>query len=101
MAARLPRLLRALLGVALLAAALAPSPAAAQTKGEAVAALELTPDQMVRAFDEARLPNLQAPDLAPPTITGDAELDDHIRELGEARGYVRRPEPVDSLVRRE
>ena len=98
MAERLPRLLRALLGIVLVAATAVPSAAAAQTKGEAVAALDLTAEQMVRAFDEARLPNLHAPDLEPPSITGDAELDAHIRELGEARGYIRRPEPVDSLV---
>lgn len=99
MAARLPPLLRALLGLALLAATLTPSPVAAQTKAEAVAALELTAEQMVRAFDEARLPNLHTSELEPPAITGDADLDAHIRELGEARGYIRRPEPVEPLGR--
>lgn len=100
MAAHPHRLLRALLTLALVVGTLAPSAAAATPKHEAVAEFgaTLTPEQMVRAFDHARLPNLQAPDLDPPAITGDAELDAHIRELGEARGYVRRPEPSGPLV---
>ena len=90
MAARLPRLLRALLGIALFAAAAAPSPAAAQTKAEAVAALELTAEQMVRAFDEARLPNLQPPDLEPPSInvTGTANVIRHALPALAADGVI-------------
>ena len=100
MAARVPPLLRVLLAIALAAGVLAPSPVAANPKVDAVAEFgaTLTPEQMVRAFDDARLPNLQAPDLEPPTITGNAELDEHIRALGEARGYVRRPEPSGGLA---
>ena len=100
MAARVSPLLRVLLALALTAGVLAPAPVAASPKADAVAEFgaTLTPEQMVRAFDEARLQNLQAPDLDPPTITGDAGLDEHIRVLGEARGYVRRPEPSGALA---
>ncbi len=100
MAARIPRLLRTLLGPALAAAVLAPTPATANPKVDAVVEFgaALTPEQMVRAFDEARLPNLRTSNLEPPAVTGDAELDEHIRDLGEARGYVRRPEPSGALT---
>jgi len=97
MTARLPRLVRPFLAVLVVAGTLSPALASAGPKEDAVAALDLTPAQMVAAFDDARLPNLE-PVSDPPTITGDAELDDHIRTLGEARGYERRAEPAGSLA---
>lgn len=98
MALRRSRIIRALLASLLAAALLAPVPATADPKLDAVTALDLTPEQMVRAFDQARLLNLHNPDTPPPPITGDAELDAHIRSLGEARGYERRLEPLGPLV---
>lgn len=97
MTARRSRLVRPLLAVLAVTGTLTPTAALAEPLDDAVTALELTPAQMVAAFDEARLPNLHpVPD--PPPITGDVELDDHIRALGEARGYQRRFEPSGGLV---
>ncbi len=65
---------------------------------DALEATELSPDELVAAFDDARLTGLQPLVGPPPPITGDAELDAHIRQLAEARGYVRRAEPSTSLT---
>ena len=51
------------------------------------------------AFDDAILTGLQ-PMIGPaPSITGNADLDNRIRELAEARGYERRAEPSIPLTR--
>lgn len=76
--------------------AIAPG-AAAGPEEDAVAALSLTPAEMVAAFDNARLAGLGGIGVVP-AITGDATLDAHIRALAEARGYQRRPEPSGPLV---
>jgi hypothetical protein len=80
-----------------LGAALA-SPVAAGALEDAVADTAHTPDEYLATFDEALLPGL-GPIGAPPPITGNPEIDARIRELGEARGYTRRPEPTQNLVR--
>jgi hypothetical protein len=73
------------------------SPAAAGVVEDAVAATAHTPDEYLATFDHALLPGL-ANIIDPPSITGDAAIDNRIRELGEARGYIRRPEPNRDLV---
>ena len=80
-----------------LGAALA-SPVAAGALEDAVADTAHTPDEYLATFDEALLPGL-GPIGAPPPITGNPEIDARIRELGEERGYTRRPEPTQNLVR--
>ena len=99
MTTRAFRTLRIALAAALALGVVAPA-AAANPKVDAVAQLGsmLTPEQMVTAFDEALLANLRGPDHEPPSITGQAELDAHIRRLGEARGYTRRPSPSGALA---
>ena len=52
---------------------------------QAAAATQLSPDQFLEIFDNA--------DLPAPAITGDVELDERIRAVGEQRGYTRRPLP--------
>lgn len=87
----------AFLVAAIGAAGLLPVDASAGPKEDAVAALDLTPTDMVAAFDHARLAGLGGIGIPPP-ITGNAALDDHIRTLGEARGYQRRAEPNGALA---
>ena len=65
---------------------------------DALEATELSANELVSAFDDARLTGLQPLVGPPPAITGDAELDARIRQLAEARGYVRRAEPSISLT---
>ena len=65
---------------------------------DALEATDLSPDELVAAFDDARLTGLQPLVGPPPAITGDAELDARIRQLAEARGYVRRAGPSISLT---
>lgn len=65
---------------------------------DALEATDLSPDELVAAFDDARLTGLQPLVGPPPAITGDAELDARIRQLAEARGYMRRAEPSISLT---
>ncbi|MBT5579252.1 MAG: hypothetical protein HOJ56_02975 [Acidimicrobiaceae bacterium] len=74
------------------------SPVAAGALEDAVADTAHTPDEYLATFDEALLPGL-GPIGAPPPITGNPEIDARIREIGEARGYTRRPEPTQNLVR--
>ncbi len=84
-----------LVAVTLLASLAAP--AAAGVVEDAVAASAHTPDEYLATFDQALLPGLA--DIGdPPSITGNTEIDNRIRELGEARGYIRRPEPSRDLV---
>ena len=88
-------------GLALLALAICASlasPVAAGVVEDAVTATAHTPDEYLATFDEALLPGL-GPIGDPPPITGNPEIDARIRELGEARGYTRRPEPTQALVR--
>jgi len=73
------------------------SPVAAGALEDAVAGTAHTPDEYLATFDEALLPGL-GPIGPPPPITGNPEIDARIRELGEARGYTRRPEPTKNLV---
>lgn len=73
------------------------SPAAAGVVEDAVAATAHTADEYLATFDQALLPGL-AIIGDPPSITGNIDTDDRIRELGEARGYIRRPEPSQGLV---
>ena len=65
---------------------------------DALEATELSADELVSAFDDARLGGLQPLVGPPPSITGDAELDTRIRQLAEARGYERRAEPSIPLT---
>lgn len=56
----------------------------------------LTGQQFVDLFKTAKLANLAAPDTSvKPEVTGDKKLDEQLRQLAEARGYVRQPEVVD------
>jgi len=73
------------------------APASAGVVDDAVAATAHTPQEYLDTFDSALLPGL-ANIVDPPSITGNAEVDARIRELGEARGYVRRAEPSQDLV---
>ncbi len=73
------------------------APASASRIDQAATDRQLTAEEMVVAFDEAILFNL-APIADPPTITGDAMLDDRIRAIAVMRGYQRRAEPVGGLV---
>lgn len=57
----------------------------------------LTGDEFNDLFTTARLENL-APIGPAPTITGNTTVDARIREVGEARGYVRRPLPAGPLA---
>ncbi len=86
-------------GSAMVAALLvvAAAPASAGVIEDAVAATAHTPDELVAAFDDAILPGLGLPG-DPPPITGDPALDERIRTLAEARGYIARGEPTQSLV---
>ena len=65
---------------------------------DALEATELSADELVSAFDDARLGGLQPLVGPPPSITGDVELDTRIRQLAEARGYERRAEPSIPLT---
>ncbi|MCP4306916.1 MAG: hypothetical protein GY788_18965, partial [bacterium] len=56
-----------------------------------------TDDEFNDLFTNATLENL-APLEVPPAITGNASVDQRIREIGEARGYVRRPLPAGQLT---
>jgi hypothetical protein len=70
--------------------------ALALTSGTTAIAEELpifTDDEFNDLFTHATLENL-APVGAPPAITGSASVDARIREIGEARGYIRRPLPA-------
>ena len=58
---------------------------------------ELTGDEFNDLFTTARLENL-APIGPAPSITGNSGIDQRIREIGEARGYLRRPTPDGSLT---
>ena len=92
------RLLSAvLISTLLISPALIPDPVTASPVLNAVAATNLTPDEMLATFDNASLPGLAAVG-DPPSITGNADLDARIRDLGEARGYQRRPEPSGELT---
>lgn len=73
------------------------SPVNAGVLDDAVAATAHTPDEYLDTFNEAVLPGL-GPIGDPPSITGNPEIDARIRELGEARGYTRHPEPIQSLI---
>ena len=87
-------------GLLLAILAIAPSLASPVDAGvveDAVEATAHTPDEYLNTFNDAMLPGL-GPIGDPPPITGNTEIDARIRELGEARGYTRRPEPVQSLV---
>lgn len=93
----LRRFISAFLLACLLGVTLAPA-TAANPVVDAVAATDLSPAELVAAFDDARLPGLQSIELAPPSITGNAELDERIREIAVERGYRRRAEPSGGLV---
>ncbi len=87
---------RLVLAVVAVSAALV-APASAGVVDDAVAATAHTPAEYLATFDNALLPGLgEIGD--PPGITGIAEVDARIRELGEARGYTRRPEANGELV---
>ena len=58
---------------------------------------EFTGNEFNQLFTEAELPNL-APIGPAPSITGTTSVDQRIREIGERRGYLRRPLPAGSLV---
>lgn len=58
---------------------------------------DYTDDEFVRLTELAELANL-APPGDPIAITGDGGIDEQIRLLAEARGYVLRPVPIDPLV---
>lgn len=70
---------------------LATSPAAASELPE------LTGDEFNDLFTTAPLENLASIDPAP-VITGNSSVDARIRQIGEERGYVRRPTPAGPLV---
>ncbi len=70
----------------------------AVTVEQAVLATELSPDEFLDLFDNADLPGL-GEIVAPPAITGSAELDARIRAVGEQRGYTRRALPNRELTR--
>ncbi|MEM8704931.1 MAG: D-alanyl-D-alanine carboxypeptidase family protein [Actinomycetota bacterium] len=93
----LRRLISALLGVCVLSMSLA-APVAANPVLDALEATDLSPAELVAAFDDANLSGLQPLVGLPPSITGDAELDARIREIAEARGYIRRAEPSVPLT---
>ena len=88
-----------LLLVSIVAAVLATgtAPAAAGRLDQAATERELNGEEMVAAFDDAILFNL-TPIGDPPSITGDAALDDRIRAIATMRGYERRAEPAGGLV---
>ena len=58
---------------------------------------EFTGDEFNDLFTTATLENL-APVGPAPSITGNATTDQHIRDIGEDRGYVRRPLPNGPLT---
>jgi D-alanyl-D-alanine carboxypeptidase len=58
---------------------------------------EFTGDEFNQLFTEAELSNLAAIGPAP-AITGTTSVDQRIREIGEDRGYIRRPLAAGSLV---
>ena len=92
------RLISMLTGTCLLSSLVA-TPATADPVTEALKATDLSPDELMAAFDDAILTGLQ-PMIGPaPSITGNADLDNRIRELAEARGYERRAEPSIPLTR--
>ncbi|MEO0494567.1 MAG: D-alanyl-D-alanine carboxypeptidase family protein [Actinomycetota bacterium] len=93
----LRRLISTLIGACLVVATAA-TPAAADPVIDALEATDLSPDELVAAFDNANLTGLQPLVGPPPSITGDAELDARIRVLAEGRGYVRRAEPSVPLT---
>ena len=91
-------LIGVLTGMCLLST-LAATPAAANPVTDALEATDLSPDGLMAAFDDAILTGLQ-PMIGPaPSITGNADLDNRIRELAEARGYERQAEPSIPLTR--
>lgn len=59
---------------------------------------DLTADEFLDAFDDAELDGL-APIGPAPVITGNPDVDERIRRIGENRGYRRRPGPARPLVR--
>ena len=92
------RLISMLTGTCLLST-LAATPTAADPVTQALEATDLSPDELMAAFDDAILTGLQ-PMIGPaPSITGNADLDNRIRELAEARGYKHRAEPSIPLTR--
>ena len=58
---------------------------------------EFTGNEFNQLFTEAELPNL-APIGTAPSITGTTSVDQRIRDIGEGRGYIRRPLAAGSLV---
>ncbi|MEQ8840751.1 MAG: S-layer homology domain-containing protein [Acidimicrobiales bacterium] len=89
-----------MLSVLVVASLMAASPAAAVDVDEvaaAVRATNFTPDEFLAAFDNAELSGL-GPIGAPPSITGNAEVDARIRGIGEGRGYKRRAQANVGLV---
>ena len=77
----------------------AAQPAHAAEEGRAYSAAQtnLSPDEFLAAFDDARLSGLR--DIGPaPAITGNAADDARIRSAAQQRGYQRRPEPNRPLV---
>ena len=90
------RLLLVFVASATLAISIA-APASANRIDQAAIDRQLTPEEMVVAFDEAILMNL-AKIGEPPPITGDAALDERIRAIAVMRGYERRAEPLGPLA---
>ena len=89
--------LRAILAGLLVLTLLTPGISAAGEIEDAVAATIHRADEYLTTFDNAELPGLG--EIGPaPAITGDADLDERIRSMGEARGYQRRPTPNRELV---
>ena len=83
-------------GVAVVAAGAALSVAVGSAPASFPGGSALGSDNEVAALFDGPLPGVTAIGAAP-SITGDAAADDRIRELAQARGYHRRPTPLDPL----
>ena len=88
---------RAFLALIVLAGALAAAPVSAQDQ-----AVFVDPSDYLQMYDDADLRGVEQPDDAIydafVEITGNAAVDERIREAAEARGYVRRPIATVGLV---
>ena len=93
------RFSRLIMAAVVVAGLLAASPAAGDEVAvdDAVRATTFTPDQFLAAFDDAELTGL-AEIGAPPSITGNGQVDARIRAIGEGRGYRRRAQANAALV---
>ncbi len=69
--------------------------AAAETTGQLKT---LSGNQFQRLYESLALPNTE-PLVTPPSITGDTQADQRIRQIAESRGYKLRSVPIQAIVK--